>query len=43
MANADKRNAKCIVTKGSAPNDNTYCGTVEKFKGNYYFKPGTKI
>lgn len=43
MANMDKRYAKCIVTKGSIPNDNTYCGTVEKSKGNYYFTPGTKI
>jgi hypothetical protein len=43
MANIDRRNTKCIVTKASVPNDNTYCGTIERSKGNYFFKPGTKI
>lgn len=28
MANIDRRNTKCIITKASVPNDNTYCGTI---------------
>ncbi len=43
MANIDKRHAKCIITKGSTSNQNTYCGSIERYKGHYYFTPRGKI
>ena len=43
MANFDKKYSKCIVTKTNTQNNNIFCGRLEKVKGQYYFKPGSKI
>lgn len=43
ISDIDKRHSKCIVTKGSAPNDNTYCGSIDRSKGCYYFIPGSTV
>lgn len=43
LANLDKRSPKCIITRASTPNGNTYCGTIERARGNHYFIPGTHV
>jgi hypothetical protein len=36
-------NTKCIITKSTAAKENTYCGSIERIKGQFYYLPGTYI